>query len=200
MSFNHALKFGRDGEKVVGQWLIEQGFGIIRTADIATAGLGPRIERAGFGFVLPDFQVVGDGMAKWVEVKTKSKDVLYQRTGELRQGIERRHFDHYLDVQDKTGLPGYLAFLVLNKGNRLPVVLRMGPLDRLNEHGRAHVGDTALFNGEMVWWPIDIFDSWDIEQGVLVAQRPATVHPWDTPREATRVERQGYFGFGSNGV
>lgn len=205
-NFNRTLKFGRDGERVVAEWLIEQGYAIIRTADISVSGLGgPRVERAGHGFILPDLQVVGQGMTKWVEVKTKSQDVLYQRTGELRQGIERRNFNHYIDVQDKTGVPGYLAFLVLNKGQSVPPVLRMAPLDRLSQHGRGHVGNTALFNGEMIWWPIDIFDSWDIDGGSLVAQPPepmppATTHAWDAPRTAKPVARQNYLDFEHGGA
>lgn len=199
--FHHSLKFGQQGEDVVIGWICGHGYYVIPTSDIRPRGVAkaPSMVNvmSGRKVVLPDLQAAMEGYTKSVEVKTKSKDVIYGKACEHRQGMERRLFEDYLFVQNETGIPGTVAFLVITPAP----TLRMATLDLMHEHQIHMTGSRKAYGDkEMVYWPIDLFESWQIESDALLRIMPQPQHAhvhhvWE--RAAPRnVQRQEYFPFG----
>lgn len=198
-AFEQHFRFGQHGEHVVAKWLGLRGYYVTPTSMIVERQLrSPSLvnRHDGSRSVLPDFMASRSGASKWVEVKTKTKDAFHNKTQEHRQGISSRHFDDYLFVQRESGIPGYLAFLVLTPP---PPKLRIAPLDELDQNRRfgAIQGEPHFF------WPIDLFENHEIvdEDLVLIAPAPQPVgvkHIWEKPAPKT-VEQQGYFNFPDDG-
>lgn len=194
-AFERQYRFGQNGENVVKQWLGRQGYFVVPTADIIDRRFrAPSLvnDYSGGRKVLPDF-LASCGGSRWVEVKTKTKDVLFNKSGEYRQGIAERLFQDYLFVQSETRIPGYLAFLVVGSP---PVKLRIGSLQLLDQHKRRG----TMQNVPHVFWPIDIFETHELVDQDLVMLCPAaqptnTSYPWERAAPATNVE-QNYFDFG----
>lgn len=139
--------------------------------------------------VLPDLQAHRNGETRWIEVKTKSIDVFYSITQEHRQGVDESHFDAYLRSQAQSGIEGHLGFLVLTPE---PIKLRMASLSKLDQYKQAHRG--------MVYWPVEIFESFEIRDRELVSlapkpQAPTTTHAWSRPIPGA-IRQQGFFDFG----
>lgn len=198
--FERHLRYGQQGERVVAPWLGRRGYFVTPTASI----IDPRYrapslvnEYSGGRKVLPDFLASLGGRSRWVEVKTKSRDVYFQKTREHRQGIATRLFDDYLFVEKETGIEGFLAFLVAGPP---PPKLRIGSLAMLDQHRRTGVMDGVPH----VFWPIDLFETHQIVDDDLIlicpAPQPAKVsYPWERPAPPTN-DQQEYFKFGEEGA
>lgn len=174
--------FAKQGERVVQEWLLRQGYTVTSSGSIHDS-------RARRGQLL----TFVNGAPRWVEVRTKTKDVFYNKTQEHRQGIESRSFDDYLYVQRESGVPGFLAFLVRTPE---PIKLRLAPLNLLD----ANKCPGVMGEVPHVFWPIEIFETHEVVDGDLVAQAPdpqrvKASHVWEKPAPTSTVQ-QGFFTFG----
>jgi hypothetical protein len=192
-AFEKQLRYGQQGEKVVARWLNGMGWFLTPTASIIDPSVrAPSLVRyrSGDRVVLPDFMASISGKSRWIETKTKSTDVYFNLAGEHRQGIESRLFDDYVFVQQETGIPGFIAFLVADK-----MVLRIGEIDVMKLYRRRGLKG----NEHMVYWPIDIFETHEILDNDLrllvpAPQKPNVSHAWD--RSAPAIpDQQEYFNF-----
>lgn len=196
-TYGECSRLGRQGEDVVARWLSGRGFFITPTSDIQSSGqtAGPRMRRDGSCLVLPDLQACKSGMSMWVEVKTKSKDVYYNNAKQFRQGIDWKYWTQYCSVEEQSGIPGYMAFLVLS-GRPL---LRIAPFSRLREHVIDMLPSASVlgYRGRrMVYWCVDIFNNYEID-GVDIRPIPAeTKRPWESAVATSPKLTQGYFQFG----
>lgn len=50
---------------------------------------------SGPNVILPDFELIGEGWAAYVDSKAKQRSVVFRKTGQERHGIDRRNFEHY---------------------------------------------------------------------------------------------------------
>lgn len=197
--FQRALEFGTQGEKVVIAWLQEQGYLISQTsfAKDPNDPQGARLNGAGEAIVIADILAAKGGYARWIEVKTKSKDVDYKKAAEWRQGIEKAYFNQYLLAAERTGIEGHLAFLVLNAEARKGcAMLRLAPLSLLYQHFIPHRGSRSAYQGkEMVFWRVDIFESHEVTQTSMEPQAPKAKWPWPQDGKKTKTHTQGYFSW-----
>lgn len=113
--FKNRLAFGQVTESAIGRWLTG-----VRKAIILPAyekeidnGKGPRLFMAdGNDLVVPDLLVwCGDGVLRWFEAKHKTHWTWHRITSRWTTGIDLRHYDDYLQVNDLLGHDVLLMFL-----------------------------------------------------------------------------------------
>ena len=190
------IERGECGEAIVAEWLQARDWYVLPTSFCRkpTSPGGAATKATGELLIVPDIQAHRGGLAKWVEVKTKSRDVPYRKTNEVRQGIEHKYFREYCRVAEESGMPGDLAFLVLESSHAGLSTLRVAPLDTLDRHYSPSFGSRSRFNGApMVFWPIDIFDSFEVHQTELRPLAPRVSHPWPQRAKVGKVRKQGFF-------
>lgn len=151
---------GQTGERIVRRRLEELGYFVVPTNLIEDGG-APALTGALRRITLPDFQVSRDGRSAWVEIKTKTSAVWYRLGHEWRQGINKNNWLAYLEVQNVTGIPGYLAVL-----QDAPTrTLLFSALDDLSPI--AMTGSKAAYNGkELVYFRVSDFREIKFPNGI----------------------------------
>lgn len=156
-------EIGTEGEAVIREWLLKNGYSFIPTSLIQT-GSAPMLEGPE-RIILPDNLTWREG-PRWVEVKTKShasKKTHQPYKGRWEHGIPLRHWNHYCMVQDKTKTPVTLVILQLDK--KLLFVAR---LNSIQKNARL---------GQMANEPHIFFDVRDFEEIYQLADDYQTPQP-----------------------
>lgn len=120
-TFEQMLARGRRAEDCVSQWLMwTRGYALLPVYLIEEQEKGPRLYTKDKKLIVPDILAVRREQKKtsdirWLEVKAKSHFAWYRLGGGRWQtGINRKHYQHYLEVQRVTGIPVFLLFLHQN--------------------------------------------------------------------------------------
>lgn len=112
--FEEALQYGKQGESAVTRWLVHAvGASVLPVYDIQNqeAYKGPRLLTPDRDLILPDMLVFRRGRVDWIEVKHKSVFTWHRLTRTWTTGIDKRHHEHYLEVQRRHGINVWLLFL-----------------------------------------------------------------------------------------
>lgn len=190
MTFKQSQEWqrGEAGRDIAVRWFKEQGYFVV-PVDLIESGGAPSLEGWVRKVVLPDLQVARAGKIAWVEVKTKSRPVHYQKANELRHGIGQRHWNAYLEVQETTGVPASLAIVELSTK-----VLLFAWMALLSQHVRQHSGSTIAHGERMVYWPRDMFKQYRLRADLPNPVPPTTEHPWNQ-EPLPSSDQQEYFEF-----
>jgi hypothetical protein len=165
-TFERTLHRGRIGEGKIASWLLTRGQcrAVLPAYEIEIeSGKGPRLFFTRVEFVTPDMLVFGSHGMFWVEAKTKTAFTWYRKNGTWQDGIDLRHWEHYLEVHQRTGIDIWLFFLHGDAGRA-----KNTPLDKYPPSGlfaqtikklRTCVDHTSYRHGTsgMVYWNIDSF-------------------------------------------
>lgn len=151
-------KLGRLGERIWAAIFTASGLRYIPLAEIET-GRAPMLEGNG-RTILPDFDVYGMRRAIFVEVKAKTRSVVFRLAGEHRHGIDRRNYEEYMRIRWEARKRCGLAILELLDGDndRWSGSLLVESLQELSQP-ISGFGPQA----HMVYWPRKRFrdlDSW----------------------------------------
>ena len=112
MSFENTLSEGLAGESVITRWLNQQGCHVLPAYEVSqNRGKGPRLFTASEQLIAPDLLCLNDTKVFWVECKTKAAFVWHRLSETWRTGLDLRHWQDYLKVEDTTGIPVWLLFL-----------------------------------------------------------------------------------------
>lgn len=115
-NFDTQLQFGQIGEGYIAKWLRRCGWNVLPVyeKEIDT-GKGPRLFMAEMSsrseLIAPDLFVIKNGRFVWVEAKRKTRFSWYGIGRRWVTGIDKRHFEDYLQVQSETNVPVWLMFL-----------------------------------------------------------------------------------------
>ncbi|MBV6343233.1 hypothetical protein HWQ67_16765 [Candidatus Magnetobacterium casensis] len=110
MQGDNKERLGKQGEAIVRQWLIGQGYQILPASLID--GIGAPMLLGKQRFILPDNLVWHDGIQGWVEVKTKSVASPHELPPKRQEhGIKLYHWVAYEMIQMHTHTPISLAIL-----------------------------------------------------------------------------------------
>lgn len=176
-------RLGRACEEAVREWFRSHGWYVLALYAIET-GRAPALIGELQNYVLPDLQVSRRGATRWVEVKAKTLAPYYQRAREYRHGVNLDNWEQYLDVETKTGIPGYLAVLQLKPGPDAPPdpILLLASFAAL----RACVQIDARPGAQpMAYFPVDAFDRYPgiaVDVAMMPSLEPRIVHPWERGR------------------
>lgn len=180
LKMSAAWEWGEWGEGRVRAWFTARGYFVVPTSCIEIGG-APRLIGHLRSHVLPDLQVARAGVCRWVEVKFKTRPVLYEKTKRWRHGIDQRLFEDYLAVERETGIRGSLALYQLQRGPSGPAdpMLLWAPLAELAKHTQPYEP-----NG-MVYWDADVMSRWHLssepEPPARFRSLLNVVHPWEKP-------------------
>jgi Holliday junction resolvase-like predicted endonuclease len=110
--FQRNLKLGRRWELAVAAWLKSRGWLMMPDYASLNTGGAPKLAGASGGTVLPDLLGADRGCMKYVEVKYRTKVVVFRRRRQKVTGkIKERLWEQYLRVEDQTGIPVWLVFI-----------------------------------------------------------------------------------------
>jgi hypothetical protein len=117
-SFDDKYAFGKIAEGQIAQWLIRaHEYQLLPAYEIEIpSGKGPRLLTSSGGLVAPDILAMKHRgtklFIKWYEAKHKTRFSWYRKNGGSWQtGIDLRHFEDYIKVQEQTGIEVYMLFL-----------------------------------------------------------------------------------------
>lgn len=113
MSFAAKLKQGQTmGEGPIACWLMEKGSSILPVYEKQIdTGKGPQLFTASDSYAAPDLLAfTPKGGPIFVESKYKSVFTWHRISRSWTTGIDLNHYEHYQQVQAKTGLPVWLLF------------------------------------------------------------------------------------------
>lgn len=116
--FDRQRALGRLGERLVSRYLQSAGYGVLPSYDYSGEGdnKAPRLEFLEYGLVVPDLDCARAGSRVWLEVKTYERAHPNRSRGIRVHGILRRHYQHYLQVEEATGNPAWLLILEVESG------------------------------------------------------------------------------------
>lgn len=118
-TFERLLTWGKVGETVIARWLRRRGFTILPVYDVPLdTNKSPRLYTAyksGYDeLIAPDMLTMKGPRIQWVEAKRKTCFTWRERPPNAHKwqtGIDLRHYEHYLQVRQHTGLPLWVMFL-----------------------------------------------------------------------------------------
>ena len=107
-NFEQQLQFGIDGEKIVAENFMQQGFFILPVYqfDVNTA---PVLFSTNKQYILPDMVVFRNLECAFIEAKRKRQYVKWK--GKIETGICQRLYDHYMQIHKNTGLDVFIVFV-----------------------------------------------------------------------------------------
>jgi len=115
-AFQDKLRVGRVGEGAIARWLRKRGWFVLPVYDLEMAfGKGPRLLAPDTELIATDmfaFRMAGTShTAHFVEAKHKTVFSWHRNTGRWTTGIDLHHYEHYLQVDERTPWPVWLLFL-----------------------------------------------------------------------------------------
>jgi len=113
-TFEQKLAFGKAGESLIANWLKRRGYSVLPVYEKEIgAGKGPQVFTANGDFIAPDLLIFGKDSVKvwWIEAKHKSAFTWHRITSRWVTGIDLKHYQNYLTVQELSPWPVWLLFL-----------------------------------------------------------------------------------------
>lgn len=145
-------QFGLIGEKEIVQILQSHGAYVIPQYNYAEEDdfKGPRMHGQDSELILPDLDVCKNKTRIWVEVKTKSDMSLHRVSGDYVHGFNKKHYEHYLKVENESGNEVWVIFIERMRGEHRCGKLSEIPIhhtyngDKMGKHGMVFFNVTDL--------------------------------------------------------
>ena len=114
MMFNDKLSFGKVGESYIANWFKKKGYNVLPVYEVEAGQYkGPVVYcQNGDKLIAPDMIVFNRENIIWIEAKHKKGFPLNRMRGKYVVGINKDHFNNYLEVAKLTDWPFWLIFLV----------------------------------------------------------------------------------------
>ena len=104
------LAFGQEGEHIVASLLIASGsYTILPLYQFLSCSFAPQIYTASGSLTSPDLVAMKSGKVMFVECKRKRRWIRWNERVET--GLNRKHFQAYLELSQVTGIPLFLFFI-----------------------------------------------------------------------------------------
>jgi hypothetical protein len=133
------------GQSTIARWLQSRGHSILPMYEKELDnGKGPRMFAPDREIITPDLLAIRAGNALWIECKHKKHFTWHRLTQRWTTGIDRYHYDEYLEIQRRYPWKIYLLFL---HRERLPAF--SDRLKSLATGGCPVTCPTGLFGGEL---------------------------------------------------
>jgi hypothetical protein len=166
-SFKEKLEFGELGESLISRWARgARGASVLPVYEKEIDnGKGPRFFLPNDEQIIaPDLLIVGQSMIR-TEAKHKSVFSWHRKTDCWVTGIDLRHYEHYLRLQEQCSIPIYLTFLhsddhTAERDEPWPCptglfAAELSFLQKKENHRSANWG-----NGGMVYWAYETLTRW----------------------------------------
>src|SRR3972149_6947123 len=112
-NFYDHLSFGKAAESLIARYFMRCGYVINPIYEIIiNEGKGPQLFTMARSLVAPDLLITKpDHLTAWIEAKHKTGFTWHRITGRWVTGIDLRHYEDYLRVEEITPWPVWLLFL-----------------------------------------------------------------------------------------
>lgn len=112
IAFLENLSWGQVGESLIAEWLKRKGYAVLPVYEKEIDnGKGPRLFMPTKQLIAPDIFAFTSDRALWIEAKHKSRFTWYGLGRCWNTGIDKRHYDDYCEVAEKTPYDVWLFFL-----------------------------------------------------------------------------------------
>lgn len=174
---------GQAGESVISQWLRRKNWTILPVYEkILDTGKGPHLFMPEQVLIAPDLFAFQHEKAYWIEAKHKNAFSWFRKDQRWVTGIDLRHYQEYLKVDELTPWPVWLFFL--QKGGKAKDSPEESPAGLFGErleflkNNENHRSD-KWGNSGMVYWAKDKLRLLAPLCDVLPQPKPTTerVHP-----------------------
>jgi hypothetical protein len=112
--FEKSLKHGLAGESAISRWLRRKGYYVLPAYEkIIDNNKGPRVFTPNKNnLITPDLLAWKiDTRTIWIEAKHKTAFSWHRKTQRWVTGIDRKHYRHYLEIQNQSPWDIWLLFL-----------------------------------------------------------------------------------------
>jgi hypothetical protein len=142
MNFNQALNQGKIGESVIAGYMRGKGYNVLPAYEkVFKEYKGPTLFLSqGGSLISPDMLAFNNDKVFWIEAKHKSAFCWNRSRSIWTTGIDRHHFNQYLEVDKNSAWPVWLLFLHSNgvakdtpQGKVSPTGLFGGEIGYLND-------------------------------------------------------------------
>lgn len=106
------IKLGQLGERIAREINKRNGWFIL-PASLSGAGMAAMFDGEK-KLILPDDFESKKGNSRWAEIKCKSRSTYSRNDKKWEHGLPLRQWNHYMQVQKHSGIPGYLIIIELN--------------------------------------------------------------------------------------
>lgn len=111
MSFQKNLAVGKVGESLIAKYMMSRGHAVLPVYEIEkSSGKGPQLFSQKENMVAPDMLVFTSKGVKFIEAKHKSVFTWHRITSRWVTGIDLRHYQDYIRISERTGIPVWLLF------------------------------------------------------------------------------------------
>lgn len=157
-SFAESLRIGAIGESYIAGWFKNKGYSVLPVYEKEISeGKGPRLFCPDQQIVAPDMFVFNGEKCFWIEAKHKNGFSWHRMTNRWTTGIDIRHYNHYIEVDDRTPFPVWLVFLhrggCAKDSGVSPAGLFGNSLRFLRENENHRSGEWG--RSGMVYWAMD---------------------------------------------
>lgn len=112
VTFKERLREGKIAESIIARWLMSRGWAVLPVYEKEIGhGKGPQIFTLNNSFAAPDMFVFRNGEAKFIEAKIKTGFTWHRITNHWTTGIDLKHYQDYLKIQEIAPWPIWLFFL-----------------------------------------------------------------------------------------
>ena len=110
--FKKQLDIGKVGETEISKWLISRGANVLPVYEIAENQYkGPALYTMDGGVIAPDIICFKKGKVTFIEAKHKNAFSWYRKKSIWTTGIDKKHFEEYVRIQDITEVEVWILFL-----------------------------------------------------------------------------------------
>lgn len=112
MTFEESLQIGQMGETAIARWLRNKGHTVLPVYEkVIDTGKGPQLFLPDGCLVAPDMLIYRGDKVLWIESKYKTRFSWYGKGRNWVTGIDLRHYNDYLKVDQLSPWPVWLLFL-----------------------------------------------------------------------------------------
>lgn len=159
MGFSDSLSYGKIAESYIAKYFLNKGYSVLPIYEKQIhEGKGPQLFIGDQAIIGTDMLVFNNDKVFWIEAKHKTAFSWHRNTSRWVTGIDLRHYEHYIKIQEYTNWPVWIMFF--HKGGKAKDSPDESPkglfgndlkvLIKTENHRRDKWG-----NSGMVYWAVD---------------------------------------------
>ena len=111
MGFIESLSYGKTAESYIARYFLKLGYGVLPIYEKQiNEGKGPQLFMGNDSIIGTDMLVFNNDKVFWVEAKHKTAFSYHRITSRWVTGIDLRHYEHYIKIQERTNWPVWILF------------------------------------------------------------------------------------------
>lgn len=111
MGFGESLSYGKIAESHIAKYFLSKGYSVLPIYEKQIhEGKGPQLFIGDQAIIGTDMLVFNNDKVFWIEAKHKTAFSWHRNTSRWVTGIDLRHYEHYIKIQEYTNWPVWIMF------------------------------------------------------------------------------------------